>query len=108
MQHTIRRHIRTSDVLEQAGIRSFSYYYNTRLLRWAGHIARMDMDRLPRKLLTGWVDNKRAQGHPFQTWGHTLKKALVIAGIPTEFETWALTLAKDKNLWLNKLKHVDI
>lgn len=108
MQHTIRRHIRTSDVLEQAGIRSFSYYYNTRLLRWAGHIARMDMDRLPRKLLTGWVDNKRAQGHPFQTWGHTLKKALVIAGIPTEFETWALTLAKDKNWWRNKLKHVDI
>ena len=68
----------------------------------------MDMDRLPRKLLTGWVDNKRAQGHPFQTWGHTLKKALKIAGIDTKFEAWAMTCEPDRDWWRRKLKHVDI
>jgi hypothetical protein len=32
---------------------SFDSYYNRCLLCLAGHVARMPMDRMPRKLLTG-------------------------------------------------------
>ena len=46
------------------------------MLRWAGHVARMPEERLPRKLLTGWVEHPRPHGRPEQTFGHALDKAL--------------------------------
>jgi len=51
-------------------------YYHKRILRWAGHVARMPMTRAPRQLLTGWVAHPRPNGCPEMTWGRTLKKAL--------------------------------
>ena len=33
------------------------WHYETRLLRWAGHISRMKHDRLHLMLLTSWVPN---------------------------------------------------
>jgi hypothetical protein len=98
MYHVIKYHIKTKDLLKQLGIKSFDHYYHTRLLRWAGHVARMDMDRLPRKLLTAFVDNKRPRGGPAMTWGRTLNKALKANGIPTKFATWS-ALAQDRELW---------
>ena len=50
----------------------------------------MPMARIPRKLLTGWVANPRPLGHPYMTWGHTLKKALKAFDIPTTFEGWQI------------------
>ncbi len=45
----------------------------------------MPMDRMPRKLLTGWVEHARPVGCPKMTWGHTLNKALKSYNIPTDF-----------------------
>ena len=47
-----------------------------RVLRWAGHVARMRRGRLPRALLTGWVAAPRPTGRPEQTFGHALNNAL--------------------------------
>ena len=63
--HTIRCHIRSESLYERVGIRPLRTYYELRLLRWAGHLARMDMSRLPRKLLTGWVAHPRPNGCPY-------------------------------------------
>lgn len=41
-------------------VRPLRWQYETRLLRWAGHIARMKYDRLPLMLLTSWVPNELA------------------------------------------------
>ena len=49
-----------------------------RNLRWGGHVARMKPDRMPRLLLTAWVNNKRPIGRPEQTFGHALKRSLVL------------------------------
>ena len=57
-------------------VRSLRWHYETRLLRWAGHISRMKHDRLPLMLLTSWVPNSRPCGCPRMTFGRTIKKAM--------------------------------
>jgi hypothetical protein len=98
MRSTKKHRITTESLLERLGIRTMEYYLTARTLRWAGHVARMDMDRLPRKLLTGWVDNKRPVGRPKLTYGHSLKKALKSRGLPYTFNKWC-PLAQDRLQW---------
>ena len=70
------------------------------MLRWAGHLARMPPDRLPRKFLTSWVaDKARPQGRPSASWVTTLEAVLVRKGISTEFAEWT-ELAQDRSEWL--------
>ena len=85
---------------------SFDAYYNARLLRWAGHVARMPMDRMPRRLLTGWVKNRRLVGAPQMTFGRTLNKALRAKGLPTTFagaRGWQ-RLAQDRVTWRERTR----
>ena len=62
MTRTMKHRITSKSLLERLGVGSFGSYYNRRLLRWAGHVARMSMDRMPRKLLTGWDEHARPVG----------------------------------------------
>ena len=71
-----RKHIRNDDLQRRLGVTSAKEMVTRRMLRWAGHVARMPMERLPRKLLTGWVEHPRPHGRPEQTFGHALDKAL--------------------------------
>jgi hypothetical protein len=96
MHHTIKHNIKTTDLLQQLGIQSMEHYYNSRLLRWAGHVARMDFSRTPRKLLTGFLEQVRPRGRPNKTWGHTLTDSLKLYEIDTK--TWIKT-AQDHLLW---------
>ena len=64
MRQVIKHRINDASLRKRLGIESFDTYYNSRLLRWVGHVARMKMDRTPRRLLTGWVDNARPVGAP--------------------------------------------
>ena len=98
MSQTWRHRITTKSLLERLQIRSFDDYYYTRLLRWAGHVVRMPMERTPRRLLTGWVDHPRALGAPQMTIGRTINKALRAKNLPTDFQAWT-KLAKDRPQW---------
>jgi hypothetical protein len=53
MAYTIKHRITSKRLFERLGVGSFDSYYNCHLLRWAGHIARMLVDWMPRKLLSG-------------------------------------------------------
>ena len=98
LAHTHRHRIRITTLLDRVRIKPLTYYYRNRILRWAGHVARMPMTRIPRKLLTGWVANPRPLGRPYMAWGHTLKRALKAFDIPADFEEWT-ALAKNRNGW---------
>ena len=95
MAHTMKHRITSKSLFERLGVGSFDSYYNRRLLRWAGHVPRMPMDRILRKLLTGWVEHARPVGCPKMTWGRTLNKALKSYDIPTDFGQWSI-LAADR------------
>ena len=74
----VRRHrIRTSKLLEELALQPFEYYLESRCLRWAGHVTRMDMDRTPRMLLTSWCPSSRVRGRPRMSFGHTIKKFII-------------------------------
>ena len=48
--HTWRNHISTQELGQLMGIDSIDTYIYRRQLRWLGHVARMDFDRLPRRM----------------------------------------------------------
>ena len=85
-------------------IENLDNYISVRKLRWAGHVARMGHERLPRKFLTSWVRNPRPHGRPQITYGHSLNKTLEQAGITTVFggkknvKGWS-DLAQDRGAW---------
>jgi exonuclease III len=98
MRQVHKHRITTVSLLERLGLETIEFYYFTRMLRWAGHVARMPWHRTPRKLLTSWVKNKRPRGRPLFTFGHALKKALKWAGLPIQYAEWS-TLAQDRPQW---------
>ena len=51
-------------LLALVGLSSLDTYIARRQLRWAGHVARMNTARLPRKMLSSWVCQKRPLGCP--------------------------------------------
>ena len=79
-------------------LEKMEYYISLRKLRWAGHLARMPMTRLPRQFLTSWVNHPRPHGRPQYTYGHSLSKSLKRAGIPSVFKEWS-QLAQDRANW---------
>ena len=99
--HTWKHHISSGDLIKRTGLRPIESYITQCQLRWAGHISRMSMERLPRKMISSWVRNKRPRGCPRFTYGRGLYKALKIAKI--DKKNWH-ELASDRTLWRNMLK----
>ena len=97
-----RCRIKTSKLLEEMRMETIDHYISLRKLRWAGHIARMPKDRLPRKFLTSWIRRPRPHGRPQYTFGHSLNKTLKQAGIPGGFGEWT-ALAQDRRCWRDRI-----
>ena len=62
-KHTWKHHISTEDLMHRLGLDAADFYVARRQLGWAGHVARMDFSRLPRRMLSCWVAHKRRQAH---------------------------------------------
>ena len=86
LHHTFRHHITSASLFRRLGILDIDSYFHNRILRWAGHVARMPMSWAPRQLLTGWVSHSRPIGCPQMTWGRTLENALESKGISKDFD----------------------
>ena len=101
--HTRRHLISNAELLERTDLLPIDSYISKRQLRWAGHVARMPIDRLPRKMLSCWVNNKRPRGAPQMTYGRSLKKSLKKAKIPST--NWH-ELAQDRAKWRDLINAV--
>ena len=98
LHHTFRHHITSSSLFRRLGILDIGSYFHNRIVRWAGHVARMPMSRAPRQLLTSWVSLSRPIGCPQMTLGRTLENALKSKGISKEFDE-CIAIAKDRSKW---------
>lgn len=103
MYHVQQHHITTASLLSRLGLKSIEHYFQSRFLRWSGHVARMPLSRLPRKFLTSWIaDAIRPAGHPFTSWVTTLVDTLEAKNISTVFSVWT-ELAQDRAGWFDLL-----
>ena len=59
----------------------------------------MAQDRALRKFLTSWISQPRPHGRPQFTFGNSLNKTLMPAGITTDFKKWTEPLAQDCAGW---------
>ena len=94
--HSRIHHISTADLLKRIDILPIDVYVSRRQLTWAGHVWRMGPERLPRKMLTSWVCEKRPRGCPQFTYGRGLQKALKKVDI--DKNTWT-GMADDRLAW---------
>ena len=90
-----------TEVLEKAGLPSISTLLMQTQLRWAGHVARMKDDRLPKQLLFGELtEGKRKACGPKKRFKDTLKSSLKAFNIQTS--SWEKT-ALDRSIWRQTL-----
>jgi transcription termination factor 2 len=103
MWHTRKHHIQAENLLKRLDLQNIQRYLDSKLLRWAGHVARMPKERLPRKFLTSWIgDTPRPLGHPTTSWTTNLVSALTRKEISTNFAEWS-TLAQNRSDWTDTL-----
>ena len=68
-------------------------------LRWAGHVARMNEDRLPKRAMLGVVDGHRPRGRPRRRWIDGVRAAFMERG---GGEDWFIA-AQNRDEWRGML-----
>jgi hypothetical protein len=69
---------------------------NSRRMRWAGHVARMEVGRGVYRVLVGRLESKRPLGRPRHRWENNIKMDLRETGIDST--NW-IQLAHDRVQW---------
>ena len=66
----------------------------SRTLLWAGHVARMSKNRLPKRPMLSWIREPRVAGGQEMTYGRSLQRHLNHFDLPTVATEW-VHLAQD-------------
>ena len=96
LEHTQKHQISTASLEEKLGISGIAGIIDDLCLRWAGHVARMDEARLPRRFLTSWVHAKRRTGRPYKSTIHRIQDTIRLTG--AHLKNW-VELAQDRGSW---------
>ena len=89
--------VRIEEVPRKAGIkRELASIADQRVLRWFGHVERMDEYRMARRMLMAEVSGGRVRGRPRLGWMDDVKVALGSRGMTVEA---ARQCAKDRKEW---------
>ena len=98
MRQTFVHRITSESLQKRTGVFSLEHYLASRTLLWAGHVARMPKNRLPKRLMLSWIREPRVAGGQEMTYGRSLQRHLYHFGLPTVFTEWA-HLAQDRAGW---------
>ena len=94
--HTQEHRIRTSSLEGRLGIPSIQETIDDLRMRWIGHVARMPVERLPRRFLTSWVRHPWWQGGQQMLTAWCFKDTIQWAG--PDPEEW-IEFAQDRSAW---------
>jgi hypothetical protein len=92
--YTIRHLLSSASLYKRLAIEPFDTYYNLRLLRWTGHVARIPFIWALRKILICWGNNPRPLGCPEMNRGK--KKTNEENDLSIEFAKWR-GISADRN-----------
>ena len=93
--HTRKHHISTEELEAKLGIHDIRHYVHSRVLRYLGHVFRMDADRTPSLLQRCWVvDGKQPSGKIKVLYDSAVQKLLDEVGL-------SLLDAATKSEWHN-------
>ena len=67
-----------------------------RILRWFGHLIRMNEERLVKRVMTCEIEGRRGRGRPGKRWMDCLKEILIEMGLSWEEKA---ELARDRKRW---------
>jgi len=95
--------ITNTEIRKRANVPDILIFLTRRNLRWIGKLARMPMNRLPRRLLAAWVQNPRKRGRPQANLRNTMIDSLQQAlqdqiSDQAPLSEWIDT-ARDTKLW---------
>ena len=100
--HTTRKHrISTSTMLGHLDMEPLEYYVDWRVLGYAGHVERMQDNRLPKKMRDASIEGKGKVGAPPKTHERQRNESMKRKGINKA--TWK-DEAVDKNKWRAMIK----
>ena len=89
--------VRNEEVRRRAGIeRELSSRADQRVLRWFGHVERMDEYRVARRVLIAEVSGRQVRGRPRLGWMDGVKVALGNRGVTVDD---LRQCAKDRKEW---------
>ena len=89
--------VTNEDVSMRAGLeRELTSRMDQRVLRWFGHVERMDEYRMAKRVLMAKVSGRRVRGRPRLGWMDGVKVALGNRGMMVEA---ARQCAKDRKEW---------
>ena len=90
-----------TEVLSRADMPSIHTLLGKNQLRWAGHVVRMDDDRLPKQLLySELASGKRSTGGQYKRYKDTLKAKL--KSFKIDVNSWE-TAAQERTTWRSSL-----
>ena len=72
------------DIMALAKMESIASLVRYRRLRWLGHMARMEDNRLPKKLLFGGIEHNRRVnvGRPLESWQEYVREDSAMLKMP--------------------------
>ena len=91
--------VSSSELRRRCRLQKVEDLLRARRLRWFGHAARMDEERLPRKMLTGQLGRKRPVGRARTSWRKVVSEDLKAI----DCEDYPNAVA-DRKTWRNKIK----
>lgn len=75
---------------------SITSFIKSMRIRWAGHVVRMDDERVVKRVFDGNIQRSRPQGRPRKRWIENVEGDLQLLGVDTR--SWRST-ARDKEAW---------
>ena len=102
MCQTFVHRISSRSLQQRTGVFDLLHYVASRTLLWAGHVARMPKNRLPKRLMLSWVRQPRVSGGQEVTFGRSLSRYLNHFDLPVTYAEWAV-LAQDRAGWYKRV-----